>query len=90
MGTGIMLQAWRAGLSRFVYELFQNPERTTEDTFSLLGWLIPTAIEIAIISLIVAGIAAVFYGKDFWESFQGSCVVVAIIEIILFVLALFL
>lgn len=68
----------------FIYQLFKHPD----ETFTFLGWLIPTIIEVVILSLIIAGIAKLL-DKDFEEWFKGSCVVLGIIEVLLVILSLF-
>ena len=62
----------------------ENPEASV----TLIAWLISAAIETAILSLVIAGVAKlVDEKKDFKEWFKGSFIVVGILEIIaLFVL----
>lgn len=66
----------------FLYKLFKTDS-------SIIIWLIATAIETAIISAIVCGLAYLFKDKDFDDTFGPTFIVVGIIEILITVLGLF-
>lgn len=64
--------------------------RNPEEAGSIIGWLIGSAIEVVIISLIVAGIARMVNEKNVYEEwFVGSCVVFGIIEVLFGIISLF-
>lgn len=56
---------------------------------NFLIWLIATAIETAIISVIVCGLAKLFKDKDFEDTFGPTFIVVGIIEILISIIGLF-
>lgn len=66
----------------FLYKLFKTDS-------SIIIWLIATAIETAIISAIVCGLAYLFKDKDFDDTFGPTFIVVGIIEILITILGLF-
>lgn len=66
----------------FLYKLFKTDS-------SIIIWLIATAIETAIISAIVCGLAYLFKDKDFEDTFGPTFIVVGIIEILITILGLF-
>lgn len=56
---------------------------------SILIWIFATAIETAIISVIVCGLAKLFKDKDFDDTFVPTFIVVGVIEILISILGLF-
>ncbi|MCQ2307706.1 MAG: hypothetical protein MJ000_09130 [Bacteroidales bacterium] len=71
------------------YQLFRLGSKYPEESFSFIVWLISAALEVGIISLVVAGVAKLIDdSNDFGEWFGGSCIVLGIIEIILLVIGL--
>jgi len=75
------MKGWQIPFFKWLFKLMsENPE----ETGSFFGWLIASAIEVAIISVLVAGLARMVNEKnDFGEWFVGSCMVFGIIEVIL-------
>ena len=77
--------------ARYLIPIFKWMAKDPEGAGMFLGWLIASAIEVAIISVIVAGLARMVNEKnDFGEWFVGSCMVFGIIEVILGIVNLFL
>lgn len=77
--------------ARYLIPFFKWMTKDPEGAGMFLGWLIASAIEVAIISVIVAGLARMVNEKnDFGEWFVGSCMVFGIIEVILGIVNLFL
>lgn len=65
------------------YMLRKGFSENPEGTVTLVAWLISAAIESAIVSLVIAGIAKLVNEKvDFKEWFKGAFIVVGILEII--------
>lgn len=70
--------------ARYLIPVFRWMAKNPEEAGTFLGWLIASAIEVAIISVLVAGLARMVNEKnDFGEWFVGSCMVFGIIEVIL-------
>lgn len=71
------------GIFRILRWVYDDPDTAVP----FLVWLIFAAIETAIISLVVGFVASKLFNKDFDEWFGGSCVVVGILELILYFIA---
>ncbi len=70
-------------VAAFLRWLSQDPDTRVP----FLGWLIAAVIETVIISLIVGLVAEKVCDKEFDDWFSGSCIVVGILEIILYLCA---
>lgn len=76
-------------MKMFFYALFRLGQKNPDEAFSFLLWLISAAIEVGIVSLVVAGIAKLIdKNKDFGDWFIGSCIVTGIIEVIFLIIQL--
>jgi len=71
------------GFFRLVQWLWKDPDTAVP----FLVWLIAAAIETVIISLVVGFIADKVFDQDFDNWFGKSCVVVGILEFILYIIA---
>lgn len=70
-----------------VFKLVQWFWNDPDTAVPFLVWLIAAAIETVIISLVVGVIASKVFDKDFDDWFGGSCIVVGILEFILYIIA---
>ena len=68
------------------YNLLRTASQHPDETISFIEWAFGAAIDAVVISVIVAWIAKQC-GEEFKDWFLGSCVVVFIIDFILYLIA---
>lgn len=73
----------------YLIPIFRWMSNNPDEAGSFIGWLIAAAIEVAIISVLVAGLARMVNEKNnFEEWFGGSCMVFGAIEVLLGIVSL--